>query len=283
MILNILFVTIDPALGRVDFQSLSDQTSMELLIEDLTQLSKEMFQEKGGLYRDVCEWPGVDCDKNERVTRVQFSRVMEGTLNLLHVPEHVKEFVFIDMYVFRKIHGTLEASGLREGLLNLYVTGHSFTGTIDFPKLPASLQELVIHDNRFSGSCDLTSLPRKMSELDLGDNCFTGSVELDKLPGSLEALRLQGNGFSGTLCFDNLPSRLWSINLFENKFSGKFQLTRIPEAFEFISARSNEFSGTAVVAKHYAGDLQLYCNDIHCVVDEDGEQHARSADFLCDM
>ena len=66
--------TADPALGRLDYDSLSDQACMEMLIDGFSDTGKALsYQDKNGAYFDVCEWPDVTCDADDSVTAVFFS------------------------------------------------------------------------------------------------------------------------------------------------------------------------------------------------------------------
>ena len=53
--LRILFADTQATLGRLDFDSLNDQSRMEFLIESLIENSKSNFQDENGAFYDVCE------------------------------------------------------------------------------------------------------------------------------------------------------------------------------------------------------------------------------------
>ena len=50
-----ILCAIDPSLGRVDYDSLSDQSHMEFLIEATPEDRKRAFQDANGCFLDVCE------------------------------------------------------------------------------------------------------------------------------------------------------------------------------------------------------------------------------------
>ena len=62
-------LAVDPSLGRLDYESLSDQALMEMLIDALPTEEKAMFKDANGNFQDVCEWTNMDCT-DERVTEV---------------------------------------------------------------------------------------------------------------------------------------------------------------------------------------------------------------------
>ena len=62
-------LTIDPALGRLDYESLSDQALMEMLIDGMNAKDKAEYQDENGNCRDVGEWKGIALS-NDRVTEV---------------------------------------------------------------------------------------------------------------------------------------------------------------------------------------------------------------------
>ena len=62
-------LTVDPSLGRLDCNSFSDQTLMEMLIDGLDEKSKQKYRDNKGTYLDVCEWSSVTCDEFKRVIK----------------------------------------------------------------------------------------------------------------------------------------------------------------------------------------------------------------------
>ena len=65
-----LFLSVDPSLGRVDYNSLSDQTLMEMLIEGFDEETKRRYQDSHEMYLNVCELSCVVCDDDERVIEI---------------------------------------------------------------------------------------------------------------------------------------------------------------------------------------------------------------------
>ena len=85
-----LLLCADPNLGRLDYSLLPDQALMEMLIEGFDDKAKEEYQNGHGMYLDVCEWSGIECDANGRVTdlRIHDSDI-SGSIELCYLPPKV--------------------------------------------------------------------------------------------------------------------------------------------------------------------------------------------------
>ena len=87
----ILLRAVDPYLGRVEYTSLSDQTLMEMIIEGFDEESKRKYQDKHGMYLDVCEWDGIKCYEDESVAEIKTDGFeATGSLLLCYIPPKVK-------------------------------------------------------------------------------------------------------------------------------------------------------------------------------------------------
>ena len=176
---SVLLVALDPSLGRADFNSCSDQTLMEILFEGLSKQSKRKYQDKDGMFIDVCKWPCVICDADERVIDIYEFDEMSGSLQLSYLPPHLEDFSCSQ----KGITGSADLSHLPQGLLRIDLEFNDMTGTVDLAHLPQNMDMLSLNNNRFEGTIDLTRLPESMEVLDLKLNAFTGSVG-DKPPTS---------------------------------------------------------------------------------------------------
>ena len=191
MCAKMLFLTVDPHLGHVDYASFSDQTLMEMLYEGFGAEAKTRCQDSKGMFLDVCEWHSVECDGDGNVVRFYDSHALSGSLQLCYIPPKVKTF-------------TLQFN-------------HT-TGSIDLTRLPESMKNLHLCNNRFNGSVELTQLPQGIKSLELQGNRFTGEIDLTRLPEGMESLYLNENQFTGSFIAKNLPHNL-RVNARENKFS----------------------------------------------------------------
>ena len=188
---KMLFLTVDPHSGHVNYASFSDQTLMEMLYEGFGAKAKTRCQDSKGMFLDVCEWHSVECDDDDNVVRFHDSDSLSGSLKLCYIPPKLETF-----------------------RLQL----KDFTGSIDLAQLPQSLWELNLESDKLEGSVDLTRLPENMKNLHLSDNRFSGSVELTQLPRSMKSLELQDNQFTGSFIAKNLPRDI-IIDALNNKFS----------------------------------------------------------------
>ena len=71
-----VFLSVDPSLGRLDYSLMSDQALMEMLIEGFDDETKQDYQDKHGMYKDVCDWFPITCDEDERVVEISIDNVM---------------------------------------------------------------------------------------------------------------------------------------------------------------------------------------------------------------
>ena len=84
-----LFICVDPSLGRLDYNLLSDQALMEMLFDGFDDQTKERFQDDHGIYLDVCEWSCVKCDEFGRVVEIQEREAHVGSLQFHFAPPKV--------------------------------------------------------------------------------------------------------------------------------------------------------------------------------------------------
>ena len=267
------------SLGRFDHHSLADQQHMELFIVDTDWNTQLRFQDESGDPLDICDWDGVKCNADGRVTQVSFWRVLCGTVHFAHIPPLCKTFYATE----NRMQGTLQVEGFPNTLKCFNVSRCRLSGRIDLAALPASLTLFSVATNGFSGSCELRYLPPNMLLLDLERNQFSGIVDLVSLPPTLQVLSLQHNAFTGGIRLDALPQNLRKLYIQFNAFSGGFELINTPPKLELCRAHANKLSGTAVVAADVRVDcVSLHHNGISRIVDLNGEGHSQEASMLAD-
>ena len=131
MIPAILLTILDPSLGRLDFASLSDQTSMEMLTSKLTEDTLAWFRDENGSFLDTCEWDGVTCDDAHNVTCLEYNGYaleLHGELSLSYLPNKIEECIITNNYVW----GTIQTGCLPHTLKLLDLSANdSMTGTVD--------------------------------------------------------------------------------------------------------------------------------------------------------
>ena len=271
----LLFV--DPHLGRLDYNSLSDQACMEILVDGLKKSSKRQFQDEHRAYLDVCEWRSmfqraVTCNADGLVTRVHFRYQMNGSVNMAFIPPHVRSF---SAYWNKNLIGTVDTRLLPQALEKIYI-GFGFYGTFDMAALPRRLISLEIYQNSFQGRLDPSNLPPRLKRIDAHKNQFSGSVELSNMPSTLEYLWIQKNNLSGSLCLSSLPAALISIKLNNNAFSGGIEVTNLPVSLVLIDVATNDLRGRVILQDKVNGNkvtIRLWENRIDQVVTEEGKVH----------
>ena len=296
-----LLVIPDRATDCLSLSDLSDQVLMEMLIERMDKGPSDQFRDKTGAYKEVCKWPGVQCNGRRRVRHVRWmdrflkQTPLAGTLDLRYIPPLTRNFVVhtSDKESRSTISGTVDTAALPRSLSGFFIPYQQFFGTFDFRRLPSELEILRIHDNRFDGSMLVNSLPSRLETFHAAWNCFSGNILLTKLPDTLayldashnqlsgslclcslplvlETLLLDNNSFTGSVSFDSLPDGLKLIDLCSNSLRGKFVLLRPPSALEEINVQNNQFFGTAIIARRAHASVALLGNDVKHAIDEYG-------------
>ena len=289
-----LLLTVDPSLGRLDYSLLSDQALMEMLIDGLNDKSKKEYQNKHGMYLDVCEWSCVKCDDDERVIEIDIeSHHARGSLELRYVPPKVK--VLKKTWPLSKLTGSVDFTHLPEGiqvidLQNNRLTGeidstelpdgmsyvllynNQLTGEINLAQLPCGMKDLSLAKNQFSGEIDLAHLPEGMNYLSLHSNRLTGEIDLTQLPNRMEILFLQNNQLTGEIDLTQLPDRMNVLHLHDNQLSGSLVIKCIPFRETTINAGGNHFNPIAVVHSETQAAILLRGSGVTSVVDENGTE-----------
>ena len=274
----IALLSIDPALGRLDYYSLSDQALMETLIEDMNEDIKKELQDANGNYLDVCDWDAQTsaahiCCEDDRVIGIDIRCVDfdDNQFPFDCLPSQVWDFVVESC----SIHGTLDTAYLPQTLQHLNVSINYLDGTINFKRLPRSLETLDISKNDFSGSLALSDLPRTLKECGANRNRFCGYISLNDLPPALDYLYVDENSLTGSIHINKLPERIRFIDLNRNSFSGDFRLLTFPKSLSHVNISKNPLSGKCIFSKATgAMPFKLDIDNVLSVVDENGDKHA---------
>ena len=249
---SILLLSADSSLGHIDYDSLSDQTLMEILVDSFFSMEKQKHQDEDGDYLDVCMWPYIYCDASGNVTKVKKVGGMGGSASLSHIPPKVEFF---------------------------QMPGGRLTGTLETSLLPQGLRHFDIRKNSFRGSANLATLPENLVDFNIYDNAFSGSVDLSKLPASLTELKIGSNNLSGSLCLSCLPRGLRALSLRNNMFSGEFRYENAPSGLRQFYAYGNDFDEVAVVSKDATVTL-MADSGVTSVIDEEGGRHRNQRRIL---
>ena len=271
------FLTIDPSLGRLDANALSDQTLMEILIDGMIDEDKADFQDDSGNFFDVCEWKIIQC-VGDRVMHISMATYEFGTVPLPFgfIPPLAERF----SATYANLHGTLETSCLPAELRTFEAAENKLHGPLNFKMFPRTLAMLVIESNEFCGSCRLADLPDTLTAFIGSGNNFTGEISLNSLPQAMEKLDLARNALTGSLSIETLPSGIKEIHLSRNNFFGDFKLLAFPDALREIHINGNQLSATAIF-RHSSEDMpfELDCDPITEVLDAKGNTHPWEEEF----
>ena len=283
--LSLHLLTIDPSLGRLDYDSLSDQALMEMLISGMQDKSKEIFQDGNGNFTDACDWnardwegPDVRCT-NKRVVEIALwnFRFASKQFPFEFIPPLVTSFRF----TFSRLCGTLHTPFLPTILEKFNVQNNDLNGSIDFKGLPRRLHFLSLSSNRFCGSLLLADLPDTMAMLDAQLNYFSGEIMLDSLPPTMEEILLGHNELTGPIHIQRLPNSMEIIDVRSNWLSGEFRLLALPPNLREIDISDNSLEERAVISGT-TGDMffKLVHSNIESVIDDKGGEHAWEESIL---
>ena len=208
------------ALGKIDITSLTEQTKMELLIEDFG--CQEPFKSADGDYLDISEWPGVATDTDGTVTNIEWAfdqntadfQTNDRTIQLQYIPENVIDFNISG----RGMLGTVRTHDLPRRLKWFSLSSNGFSGEFDIAGLPPCIVAVCIQRNKFCGSLSIPDLPPKIEILFASDNKFSGTIDLSKLPDTMYELMLGGNAFVQELHIGMIPARTCKIQIRSNQF-----------------------------------------------------------------
>ena len=284
-LLPLAIASVDPTLGRLDYDSLSDQALMEMFVSHLSEESTKKFKDGNGEFMDISEWPDVESHARDgQVLKLNWlggiSNVLSGELSFDFIPTKIQR---IDIHSHPRLVGTVQTIHLPASLAHLGIFCTQMHGPFDMTKLPKNLQVCDIAENRFSGSCVLSALPSTLTLLDARRNKFSGSIDITKLPLGFESLSLSFNQLTGEVTFTDLPESLEYIFLHCNIFSGSVVIEKLPAKMKQLTLDSNAFEGSAVVPRNIARTfthIRLGRNKLKAVVDETGKPHPREEKLL---
>mmetsp|Transcript_2371 Transcript_2371/g.3695 ORF Transcript_2371/g.3695 Transcript_2371/m.3695 type:complete len:299 (-) Transcript_2371:96-992(-) len=217
---RILIFFATDAIGKIDKDSLSMQTLMELLIEHVER--KDRIGRREREPENLNFWKDLHFSKDgESITRIGWN--------------------------FKGLGGSLSFQWLPQDLQEIEVGTNRLVGTVEFCSLPCSLKQIEMGKNMLNGTADLRSLPSQLTYFSIGENRFDGSLDLANLPSGLETLHAYNNKFSGNICLENLPARMKRLSLEQNYLVGPLTFTSLPEHMEELYLNANNFSGPIIL------------------------------------
>ena len=253
--------------GKFDIASLSQQESMELLVADLPDASKRVFQDDTENFLDITQWNGLSLNANGEINAIQWRKAFEGgQIDLRFVPHTVGTLMVRECC----LTGTADLSRLPSSLESLHLTRNVLSGSIDLTAMPVGLVTVNMSQNKIEGSIDLTRMPSGLAYLSLHDNLLVGTVDLRSLPAGLKELCLRNNALSGAIDLGHLPGALEDLDLCYNKLMGAVRLVHCPASLRDIDLSDNAFAGEAVVDDSHNFVIDLSGNAITKVCRPDG-------------
>ena len=241
-VLNLCCIDLD--CGRVDFDSMSEQTLMELLISDVKNISS--LKDPEGGFLDIDAWEGVEINSDSHVSDIDFSKEIgfgffddddaeidcdgflaigpDGSIDLKWMPRFVQSFEIFSLNLF----GSVETALLPRTLATFNIESNRFSGTFDTAHLPDQIREIKISYNCFDGTLDISSLPKKLTNFYAMRNKFSGTLNLENLPSSIVSLHLNANQFSGTVDLSKLPPTITFLALDNTKITQESVRIRVP-------------------------------------------------------
>ena len=275
-------LTIDQALGRLDYDSLSDQALLEMLVERMQPGHKMHVKDIRSNYMDVCEWEYVNC-KDDRV--VCFG-VVNANFDGVQFPfDFIPPLATILRLSWCNAFGTIDTSLLLLKLTTLDVSFNKLYGSLNFKSLPRTLQRIGINDNALTGSVFLSDLPDSLFEFLATCNNFSGSLSLENVPAAMEELDLSDNSLKGSVTIDSVMPSMREILLYGNYFTGDVRVLVISPNFTFLSIICNkDLSGTIILANSDgAMPFKVHHDCLTTIVDPDGNRHPWEETVLADF
>ncbi|CAG7901783.1 unnamed protein product [Brassica rapa] len=244
IIVNVLFCFLC-AVALVSAQPSPDLATMNALRDSL-KFPKD-FSWTGP---DPCKWSGVQCDRSNRITRIQIgNKGMSGTLTSdLNTLSSLTVFEVMG----NKLTGGIPSLAGLNALQTINAHDNSFTSiSADIFTGLTSLQHVYLDSNPFSPWEIPMSLKSATSLADFSaSNCFLSGKIPDFLGGqtfpSLQKLRLSSNSLSGELplSFANSPVQTLLLNgQTPQKLNGSISVLQNMTSLTEVSLQGNAFSG----------------------------------------
>ena len=265
--------TVDPSLGRLDYDSLSDQALMEMLVTHIEDDDIDDIKDANGNFKDACDWKYVEC-VDGRVTVIDFDgRLFEPDeqFPFEFIPSCVEEISMEACYLEGTVNTWMLPRGMCDGL---FLNANDLDGSLDFQGFPRKLKYLFLEENMFCGSCTFADLPPTLIEFSVETNQFSGEIVIDDLPFALTKVSVKNNKLTGSIVIKKLPLELEVLFLAQNSLSGEFQLFVFPPHLRVIDISSTKMSAKAVLHNATAPmRFTLWHDCITRVVDESGGNH----------
>ena len=137
----------------------------------------------------ACQWYGVQCDADQRVTNIDWShigmknKVKDETLRWERLPATL---LSLSLYRNDELSRSLPLECLPQQMVGLHLTTNLFSGTLDLSCVPHTMQHMGLALNRFKQALHFDALPQGLKTLSLKYNFYLrGTYDLTTLPSGL--------------------------------------------------------------------------------------------------
>ena len=246
MILSFISTADTHGFGRVDFDSMSDQTLMELLVGDIE--NNAMLRDGDDAFLDIQSWDGLSFNDAGELIVIDFEAELalggglfgdssddddedkyivgpKGSIDLKWIPKTVEVFAIADL----ELEGFVETSELSPNLECFDISLNLFRGTFCIASLPQNIRNVSISGNLLDGTLDIAKLPPNVTDFSAERNRFHGFLDFSDLPKNMATLRLSFNDFLGTIDLSTMPSKMRFFAMQGTKVKQDRLVIRVPD------------------------------------------------------
>ena len=266
---SVLFaLTADDVLGRFNKLCISQQSLMEMFVQDIDDVS--IAKDADGSFIDIEKWSIVKLDAKGDVVTINMDIEdidMGGLFDSDDYDRSITTSCFIE-------GGTIDFQYVPPTVKTINIEDMDMEGSLETSCLPSCLETLNVYSNKFKGSFDIASLPKDVISIIISANALSGSLSMVCLPPKITTLNAWGNKFSGAVNLIALPPNLEILNLSENKLEGLLELRNVPPALQYVELQGNKFDEEKVIldAKHTMGRFKVDRSYMGKVFDASGNE-----------
>ena len=237
-----LFTAEISSIGRFDAQSLPQQTLIEMLVENITDVG--IAKDASGCFIEIKRWSILSFDVEDNVTEIRMDadnvEMRFDFFDDVKIPRSIASGCFEE-------GGSIDLRFTPSTVHSITLSFMDFAGTLETQRLPHGMTELLINANQFFGPFDIKGLPPGMREAHIQKNHFAGVLLVEYLPEQMFIFNASANRFHGTVNLTKLPHGLVELYLSMNTFHGDIRLLDIPSALRKVRLHGNKFSSADII------------------------------------
>ena len=227
---------VDSVAARFDMLSLSQQSLMELFVENLQDVA--IAKGSDGEFLPIEDWSILSFDADGNVNEIQMDeRFIENDGDLFASEEEDRS---IEDGCF-DLDGTIDFQYVPSTVVALCISKMEFEGTLETDQLPDGLEWLTLNDNKLTGEFRVEGLPKKIHTVNISANKFCGELRVDCIPPEVQHFEVWGNQFSGGVDLSRLPPKLAMLDISRNKLQGQIKILNPPETLKTVILHKNNF------------------------------------------